>query len=346
MANQLLQLERLLRAEGAQVEVVPVNPPYRPAWIGGVPVLRAGARLVPYIASLRRAARTAQLFHVLASSGWSWHLFAAPAIRVAHGRDIPVVVNYRGGGAEAFLSRSLARVRPDLRRAGALVVPSAFLRDVFARFGFEAQVVPNIIDTARFAPGPGPVAPRGAAPHVVIARNLEPVYDLPTGLRAFRLVRDALPGARLSVAGTGPEAASLAALARELGIGDATTFAGRIDNERMPGFYATADVALNPSLADNMPISILEALACGVPVVSTGVGGVPHLVRHGETARLVAAGDARAMADEILRLWSDPRAAAAQREAGLALAQEYTWPRVRERLAAVYRAVLAPGGVA
>ncbi|HET7904915.1 MAG TPA: glycosyltransferase family 4 protein, partial [Candidatus Eisenbacteria bacterium] len=151
----------------------------------------------------------------------------------------------------------------------------------------------------------------------------------------------ALPAASLTIAGSGPEGAALNALAAELGLAGSARFAGRVDNAKMPDLYREADVVLNPSLVDNMPISILEALACGVPVVSTDVGGVRHLVRHGETARLVPAGDPGAMAAEIVRLRNERGLAERQVTAGRALAETYTWPRVREALADVYRAAIA-----
>ena len=356
MANQLRQLERLLRGEGAAVEVVPVNAPYRPAWIGRLPGLRALARLLPYCLALRAAARRADVIHVLASSGWSWHLFAAPAVWISRAAGAPVVVNYRGGGAGPFLERGVTWVKPTLRRATALVVPSDFLREVFARFQFAARVVPNVIDAERFAPAaaaahaPAPAPADDAAarggPNVLIARNLEPVYDVATGLRAFRRVREKFPAARLSVAGTGPERERLQALARELSIGDSVEFVGRIENEEMPAFYRRADVMLNPSLADNMPISILESLASGVPVVTTNVGGIPYLVRHDETAQMVSPGDEGAMASAITRLWADRALAERQSRAGLALAREYTWERVGARWAAVYREAIASQGKA
>jgi glycosyltransferase involved in cell wall biosynthesis len=144
----------------------------------------------------------------------------------------------------------------------------------------------------------------------------------------------------MTLAGTGPERDSLDRLAQELGILDAVTFSGRLDNERMAALYRSAHVVLNPSLADNMPISILEALACGVPVVSTSVGGVPFLVTHEKTALLVPAQDSQAMASALLCVLTDAALAQGLTTAGLALAQEFSWPKVRETLFAAYRAAL------
>ena len=112
MANQTRQLARLLESEGVEVTIVQVNAPYRPAWTGSVQGVRALFRLVPYLLKLWREAGRADLFHVMANSGWSWHLFAAPAIWIASSRDVPVVVNYRGGEAAAFMRQSKRWIKP------------------------------------------------------------------------------------------------------------------------------------------------------------------------------------------------------------------------------------------
>ncbi len=344
MANQCEQLLRLWRAEGVAVELVQTNAPYRPAWVGGVPVLRAGFRLLPYLARLWRALGRAEVVHVLANSGWSWHLFAAPAMVLARARGVAAVVNYRGGEADAFFSAAPRHVLRALARAELRVVPSAYLLRVFARHGLDAEVVPNIVDLSRFAPAAsGAVRGFVDAPHLLVSRNLEPIYDLPTALRAFALLRHRLPCARLTLAGSGPEELALRRLAGELGLADAVVFTGRIENARMPALLAQADLLLNPSTVDNMPISILEAFASGMPVVSTDAGGIPDLVNDGVEGLLVPVGDPAAMAAAALRVLTDPALAARLRAAGLDAAQQYAWPHVRGQWLAVYRRAAALG---
>jgi glycosyltransferase involved in cell wall biosynthesis len=342
MANQTEQLWHLLRGEGARVTMVATNAPYRPEWIRRLRGLRALARLVAYRRALRRAMAGADLVHVMANSGWAWHLRAAPAIRAGRRAGVPVVVNYRGGGAETFFARSFSSVEAALRQASAVIVPSGFLEAVFRRRGFAADIVPNVIDLDRFRPAARP-AP-GRAPHLVVARNLEPVYDIPTALMAFAKLRGSFPGARLTVAGAGSERPALERRAASLGVAAAVTFTGRLDNARMADLYAGADLLLNASRVDNMPISILEALASGIPVVSTNVGGVPFVVEDGKTALLVPPGDAEAMAGAAARVLADAELSAALTRAGRDAVQRYAWPRVREALLAVYaRAVARPG---
>lgn len=342
MANQTLQLAKLLRAEGATVELIQVNRPYRPHWIGGIKGIRAVFRLMPYLVHLWQSAANVRLFHVMANSGWSWHLFAAPAIWIARIRGIPVIVNYRGGEADTFFDKSFAWIKPSLRRTDAIIVPSGFLETVFGKRGFPTCIVPNIIDLSRFSAEIGVAAPlRANTPHIIVTRNLEPIYDNATVLRCFSIVRQAFPAATLTIAGTGPERPALEKLAAGLGMAAAVTFTGRVDNEGMAELYRSADIMVNPSLADNMPISVLEALASGVPVVSTDVGGVPYLVEHGKTALLVPVKDPAAMASAILALLNEPARARQISEAGIASVQQYTWPKVRDRLLAVYEQVLA-----
>lgn len=337
MANQCEQLVRLLQRDGVDVELVRTNPPYRPSWIGRVPVLRAAFRFLPYLRQLWAAAGRAQVMHILANSGWAWHLFAAPAAWIGRARGIGVIINYRGGNADGFFSRAPRHVLATLAKADARVTPSGFLQGVFARHGIEATIVPNIVDLSRFRHVERLRC--GDAPHLVVTRNLEPIYDIPTAIRAFAIVRRSFPGARLTVAGSGPELARLRALASELGVEGSVEFCGRVDNAQIPALYASADCMLNPSTVDNMPISILESFASGVPVVSTAAGGIPDLVEDGVSGLLVPLGDADAMARAAMRVLGDPALSSSLRDAGLEAATAFAWPTVRERWLEVYRSV-------
>lgn len=348
MANQTRQLAELLRGAGAEVELVQTNAAYRPAWAGRLPGLRALFRLLPYLLALWRAAGRNQLLHVMANSGWAWHLFAAPAIWAGYVRGRPVLVNYRGGEAEGFLESQAGLVGFTMKRAALLLVPSGFLQAVFGRFGHRAEILANVVNLQRFRPAGDADGPQlGAAaalegPELLVARNLEALYDNATALRAFARLRQQHPGARLTVAGTGPEAEALRALAEQLGLAEAVRFAGRLDPEQMAAAYRRCRASINPSLADNSPNSVLESLASGVPVVSTDVGGVPYLVRDGETALLVPPRDPEAMAAALLRLLAEPELHARLRSAGLAHVQGYTWARIGPQLAAHYRRLLLP----
>lgn len=339
MANQTRQLARLLSEAGMTVEVVQVNAAYRPAWIEKVQGLRAAFRLLPYLVDLWRCAGRVDLFHVMANSGWAWHLFAAPAVWLAKLRGTPVIINYRGGEAASFFASQFRWVQPTLARTSLVVVPSGFLAAIFAEHGVKTVIVPNIIDLSRFKAAEG----RERGCHLIVTRNLEDIYDVPTALRAFAMIRRVHPQAKLTVAGSGPKLDELRQLCVELKIEDTVRFTGRLDNEDIAGLYREADILLNPSLADNMPISLLEAMASGVPIVSTNVGGIPYLVENGSSAMLVPPRRPDEMAECALRLLDDPDLAERLRAAGLEVARRYTWPIVRKRLFDAYGAALVTG---
>lgn len=339
MANQTRQLAELLHSAGAGVTLIQVNAPYTPAWAGNIKGIRALFRLLPYLVRLWRASGTVDLFHVMANSGWSWHLYAAPAIWIAWLRNKPVVVNYRGGEAADFLSRSWMWVKPSLKRAQAVIVPSGFLKHIFGEFAIDAKIVPNIINLERFSWRSRP-AEKNSAPHIIVTRNLEPVYDVATAIRAFFQLSSKIPGASLSIAGSGPERDALERLVIDLGLSGKVRFTGRLEPEAMAKLYQQADLMVNSSLIDNMPNSVLEALASNVPVVTTNVGGIPFLVEHRRHALLVPAQNPDAMAAAMLTLLGNPGMARQMGENGLNLVRQYTWPQVSGRLFAVYQDVL------
>jgi L-malate glycosyltransferase len=334
MANQTRQLAELLRSEGLTVSLVQTNAEYRPHWVSRLPLIRALCRLLPYIFALWQQAGRCHVMHVMANSGWSWHLFAAPAIWIAKLRRTPVIVHYHGGEAEAFFAESTRLAHLTMCKASAVIVPSKFLQTVFARFGISAEIIPNAVDLDRF---------QNSAPHqltrrhFLVARNLEPIYDNETAIRAFLTVHRKHPDATLTIAGSGPLADLLHALAEHLGLANAVVFTGRLDRDAMALAYRKADIAINPSLVDNMPGSVLEALASGLPVISTNVGGVPFIVTDEETALLVPPKSPDAMAEAMFRLIHDPALSSRLVDNGLAEVQKYTWQRIWPLLANVYR---------
>jgi glycosyltransferase involved in cell wall biosynthesis len=279
----------------------------------------------------------------MANSGWSWHLFAAPAVWIAKLKGRPVVLHYHGGEAEAFFKRSFFWVKPSLKQASAILLPSNFLDPAFRMRGFSTIVVPNIVDLSRFSPkkfNRGYSLCCEGHPHIVVTRNLERIYDNASALRAFRIIKDQVPSARFTIAGSGPERECLEKLAEELGLGGTVTFTGRLNNEEMPSLYRSADIVVNPSLVDNMPVSILEAMASGVPVVSTRIGGIPFIIQDGSTGLLVPSREPSAIANAVTRLIRDPALARRLADTALNAVQQYSWERVRDRLLKIYGSVL------
>ena len=307
MAMQTLQLQQLLTERGHQVTLISTNAPYRPAVVGRIPVIRSLFRLLPYLIRLLIQIRQHDVVHLMSNSGWAWCLFSAPVIHIAHYYKIPCIVNYRGGLADEFLSRSAKRVHFTMRRATGLIVPSGFLKQVFNKYDITSEVVPNIVNLELFQFRPYlPPQSLNDSLHLIVTRNLEALYGNRYAIEALALIIQQAPGAHMTIAGDGPERASLEQLAHDLEVSDKIHFSGRLDRQQMAELYAGADILINPTTADNMPNSLLEAMACGIPVVTTAVGGIPYMVEQKKTALLVEVGNARAIADAVLELLNDP----------------------------------------
>ncbi|GAB5381775.1 MAG: glycosyltransferase family 4 protein [Aliiglaciecola sp.] len=337
MANQTRQLRQLLQSSGAYVELVAVNKPYSPQFIGRIPFLRAFFRLVPYIFNLFKHTSKADVVHIMANSGWSWHLFATPAIWVAFLLRTPVVVNYRGGHAEPFFERSWPIVKLSIDRASHVIVPSDYLKEVFGKYDKRADVVPNILNNEVFFPKEhlGDVDTE-SGPVLLVTRNLEPIYDIPTALRCLRRVMEKYPNAKLLVAGSGPEYEALNKLARQLSIVNNVEFLGRLDSNRIAELYREADVLLNPSTVDNSPNSVIEALASGLAVVTTNVGGIPKLVENEHDAMMIPPGQPDLMAEKVIQVLDDKIKRVALIVNGLEKVQRFYWSNVSQRLMDAY----------
>jgi phenylacetate-CoA ligase len=253
-------------------------------------------------------------------------LAPAPAILAGRHFGKRVVVNYHSGEAEDHLEHWGPLVHPFLRMADAVVVPSEYLRGIFAAHGHEARVIPNIVDLSRFAYRErAPLRPR-----LVSTRNLEPYYDVGNTVEAFAQLAPRLPEATLTVAGYGSQEEPLRRRAGSL-VAHRVRFLGRVEPSAMPALYDDADIFLNSSVVDNQPLSVLEAMAAGLPVVSTPTGDIPALIRHGETGLLVPPGEPAAMARAVIALLENPDGARRMARRARARAGEHGWGQVRDR---------------
>jgi len=325
-------LIRELREEGYPVVFLPIDPSFPAAarWLRRLPGARTLLNQALYLPSLF-ALRKAHVVHVFSASYWSFLISPVPAMLAARALGKRVVLNYHSGEAEDHLARCGKATHRLLRLADEIVVPSEFLREVFARHGYRVRVIPNVVDLSRFRFRERlPLRPR-----LLSTRNLEPHYGVDLTLRAFSVLEGRFPEATLTIAGTGSQESALRNLATELGDGR-IRFAGRIEPQDMSRLYDEHDIFVNSSLVDNQPLSILEAFAAGTPVVTTAAGGIPLMVRDGETGLLLSKRDPEAMATAVGALLEDPALARRIARRALEQATAHAWPRVRDRWAAVY----------
>jgi glycosyltransferase involved in cell wall biosynthesis len=322
---QAAALTRALESDGVRVDFIPINPrfPAGLGWARRCPYARTALSQALFLPRLARIAR-ADAVHVFSASYWSFLLHPVPTMIAARALGRRVVLHYHSGEAEDHLERWGALVHPWLRLADAIVVPSDYLRRVFERHGHRARVIPNIVDASRFVYRDRvPLRPR-----LLSVRNLEPHYRVEDTLHAFALVRRQRPGATLTIAGYGSEEPRLRKLAAHAGL-EGVRFAGRIEPGAVAALYDDADLFVNSSVVDNQPVSILEAFAAGLPVVSTATGDIPAMVRHGKTGMLVPPGEPVRTADAVNALLSHPARALRLARNARREVERYAWGRVR-----------------
>ncbi len=318
--------------------LVPINPA-PPVWLAGAARLRFVRTLVTqatFWPLLWRELRRADVVHVFSASYTSFVLAPLPAWLIARLLGKPVLLNYHSGEAPDHLRRSRL-ARAVLRRVGTSIVPSRFLVDVFAGFGLAAEAIPNVIDRERFSFR----RREPLRPHLLSTRNFEANYNVACTLRAFARIQARHPHATLSLVGSGSEAESLRGLAAGLGV-HGVRFLGRVAPADMARHYADADVYLQTPAVDNMPLSVLEAFASGIPVVSTDVGGVRAMLTHDVHGLLAPPDDDAAIADAVCRLLAEPGLAARLADAARRETDAYVWDAVRDRWASAYARLVRP----
>jgi glycosyltransferase involved in cell wall biosynthesis len=339
VGGQSVQAFRLLEALKNRPELCidfqPINPrlgaPFRA--LRRIRYIRTCATESAYTWQLFAKCRTADVVHVFTAGYSSFLLTLAPLLAAARIVRKPVILNYHDGRAESHLRSSPFAIKL-ARRADRIVVPSGYLAGIFAQFGLQARPIFNIIDTSRFSFQKR----RRVKPYFLHNRGLERHYNPACSLRAFAIVQRKYPEACLVLAHDGPLRGELEAMAEALGLYN-VRFLGAVDQDRMRALYDDADIYLMSPNADNMPLSVLECFASGVPLVSTAAGGVPYMVQDGKTGLLVAPNDHQALAAAALRLIEEDGLALQLAENGLRECERYRPDRIAKEWCALYSEV-------
>ena len=253
LGGQAVQAERLLarlREEPAlAVGFLPINPRF--AGLLGrlqrVKYARTVLTMLRYVVALLWRVRRYDVIHVFSASYFSFVLAPTPAILIARLYGKKVLLNYHSGEAADHLARWRRTALPTIRLADIVAVPSDYLVDVFARFGLRARAVCNHVEAEHYSVR----ARLPLRPSFLANRNFEAHYGVDTVLRAFALIQQRHPQARLTVAGDGSCRAELERLARALGLRH-VAFTGQVAPERMRELYDAADIYLNGSTVDKL----------------------------------------------------------------------------------------------
>jgi glycosyltransferase involved in cell wall biosynthesis len=338
-------------------------PPRPSTWRGAATVLRYALRIAPTrrYGPRREVLRCALIYQrflatvrpdVMHVQHPLDRCLYARLVRRIEGWRLPLVVTAHslfGEHADRTIYRLMA---PNLRAADRVIAVSDHIAEQAAELGVDprrVRVIRSGVDTLRFQPRDR-LAARNRLKVPVEARlvlfvgNLEPRKQVDVLLRAVASIRERVSTSRLLVVGSGESAgdqdqtAQLQRLTDELGLREVVHFTGRLGEDALLDAYAAADVFALPSSSEAQGIVALEAMACGLTVVASRVGGLRGTIEDGRTGFLVPSGDVAAMADRLAAVLAD----ASVREAvGDAARREveahFSWKRTVEQTLEVYR---------
>lgn len=294
-------------------------------------------RLLDMISTAVRRRHEYSVAHIDVFSGPAF-LYAEMVSAVLRWLHKPYVLTLHGGNLPSFGRRWPKRVRHLLQSAAAVTTPSRYLLEHMQRHRADLRVLPNGVEACatpfRLREQP--------QPHLLWIRSFHQIYN-PTMAPAVaaRLLSD-FPDLRLTMIGTDKGDGSRRETIRVVAgshVRDRVTIGGAVPKAEVPACMDRADVFLNTTNIDNTPVTVVEAMAAGLPIVSTCAGGIPYLLEHDHDALLVPPGDVEAMAGAVRRVLTEPGLAARLSANARQKAEQFDWtrilPRWQELLAAV-----------
>ncbi|MCS5700941.1 glycosyltransferase family 4 protein [Cyanobium sp. FGCU-52] len=333
-------LAEALTARGHRVERILPPPP------AGLPLLA------------RRLAYNLRLPRRLAGGAYDLIVgFDIDGFRLAGACPVPYVCSIKGVLAEeARCERGWPRrmlgllallERRNARRADLVLSTSRYCCErIHAHYGVPPErlrQVPEGIDLALWQPADAAAAPEREPFRVLCVARQYPRKRIADLITAFATVVQRLPQARLTVIGDGPEHGELVALVQRLGLEEQVELLGALASDaEVRAWYGRASVFCLPSEQEGFGIVFLEAMAAGLPVVSTTAAAIPEVVPHGQAGLLVPPRDPAALAGALLQLLGDPELQERCRSFGRTHVQGFSWDRVAERFLAAVAPLMPP----
>ena len=250
--------------------------------------------------------------------------YCARLLRIIHK---PIVLTLHGGGLPDFADQHPKRVAKLLSLAAEVVTPSPFLQQSLSKYHDQIKVIPNGIDISAIA-----YKPRNSfSPDLIWVRAFHQTYNPELAVRVLSSLASDYPNIRLTMVGPDKGDGSLQAvnsLASELGVEDHLNILPAVPYEEVPSLLDQADIFINTTNYDNAPRSLLEAMANGVCVVSTNVGGIPWMITNFQDGLLVPPEDELAIGNAIKTLLNDPEFARRISQNARRTAERHDWSNV------------------
>ena len=236
----------------------------------------------------------------------------------------PFVLTLHGGNLPEFSKQHPALVQQLMGRASAVVAPSGYLLEAMQPYRKDIKLIPNAIDIDCYPS----IEKDTLKPYLIWLRAFHQIYNPELAIRVLALLKEECPSARLIMIGPDKGDGSLERtrnLVKSLMLTDSVEFPGRVSKSEVPAYLNKGGIFINTTNFDNTPISVIEAMACGLCIVTTNVGGIPYLVEDGKEALLVPPNDSKAMAAAITRILREPDLAERLNTNARKKAEQFDW---------------------
>lgn len=284
-------------------------------------------RLLDMCLTTWRARKRYEVAQVDVFSGPAF-LWAEAVVGVLRLLGKPFVLTLHGGSLPRFAQRWPGRVRRLLASAAAVTTPSRYLLEQMAPYRNEIILLPNALDISQYHPRP---LAQPTRPRLIWLRAFHHIYNPVLAAQVIDRLRHEWPDIHLTM--VGPDKGDGAfqqfqCFVTDHGLGAHVTCVGEVSKAEVPAWLQRGDIFLNTTNVDNTPVSVIEAMACGLCVVSTNVGGIPYLLEYETDALLVPPSDPDAMAAAVHRILTEPELAENLSRNARRKAEQFDWETI------------------
>lgn len=270
------------------------------------------------------------LIDTYSTTNFYYAFCAALACRRYGIKYIPIL---HGGNLPHRLKKSPFLCRQLFRHSYLNIAPSAYIQEAFQKQGYpNVQVIPNYLDVDKYV-----FTPRTELipPHLLWVRSFDRTYNPEMAVEVLALLKPTYPQATLTMVGPDKdgsmETTQNKAEAYDLQVPEDVCFTGKLTREEWRKMSKTHNIFINTTHTDNTPVSVMEAMLLGLPVVSTNVGGIPYLITDGVDGCLVKDNDAQAMAQQIIQWAAHPEIAEEIAQNARKKAATYDWQFIKKQ---------------
>ena len=256
---------------------------------------------------------------------WLTYVLASLSKRL----NIPYIPILHGGNLPQRFQSQPKAVKKIFQAAHALVSPSLYLKHFFEQQGFALHYIPNAIEKEAYPQ----LEPRFDTPRLLYLRALHEIYNPSMAIEALQLLKKDFPSVQLHMVGPNKDNSleKCQALVAKNKLEDEVFFYGKLDKEEWLKVAQQCNVFINPTRFDNMPVSLVEAMCLGLPIVSTNVGGIPFLIESGKEGILVASEEPQAMAEGIKKYFAQPQFRSDIVDNARKKAEKFSWDTVKKQ---------------